>query len=212
MLRGHGFKSCSRVSHVALILLFYTNPNSYAALEAATSTSETHLSQIDTLEQELFELKGEIAGGRHVPPGVRVLSMAQNPEQEWFDARKEVMERLKGENEALMKRLRELEEAGVKTQQNQGGSDEGSTEGMVPRQSWELVCQEKEELETEVKQKEKRLKRLKEVCIKFSSTTSYRTSLTINDRSSIQKAQSSEMPSHPSLVSSSPSSRMEMCE
>ena len=35
-----------------------------------------------------------------------------NPEQEWFDLRQAAMDRFKGENQALMKRLKELEESG----------------------------------------------------------------------------------------------------
>jgi mitotic spindle assembly checkpoint protein MAD1 len=58
------------------------------------------------------------------------------------------MERLKDENEALIKRLRELKESGNVTG---GGRDD-----LVPRQSWEVV-----------KQKEKRLLRLQQVHTPF---------------------------------------------
>jgi mitotic spindle assembly checkpoint protein MAD1 len=91
-----------------------------------------------------------------VPPGVRVLSLKQNPAQEWSDLRQAVMDRLKGENEALIKRLRELEDSGH-VAGNGGGDD------LVPRQSWEVVSKEKTELEEVVKQKEKRLLRLQQV-------------------------------------------------
>ncbi|KAJ3497243.1 hypothetical protein NLJ89_g10374 [Agrocybe chaxingu] len=118
--------------------------------------TKQNLDKIEELEQTLFELRGEIAGGRHVPPGVRVLSMTDNPEQQWFDLRQAAMDRLKGENEALLKRLKELEESGARTAQNHG--DE-----LVPRESWELVNKEKLELEDVVKQKEKRLLRLQQI-------------------------------------------------
>ncbi|CAA7263882.1 unnamed protein product [Cyclocybe aegerita] len=118
--------------------------------------TKQNLDKIEELEQTLFELRGEIAGGRHVPPGVRVLSMTDNLEQQWFDLRQAAMDRLKGENEALMKRLKELEESGARAAQNPG--DE-----LVPRESWELVNREKLELEDVVKQKEKRLLRLQQI-------------------------------------------------
>jgi mitotic spindle assembly checkpoint protein MAD1 len=71
------------------------------------------------------------------------------------------MDRLKGENEALIKRLKELEEGGHRA--GDGGDD------LVPRESWEVVNKEKAELEEVVKQKEKRLLRLQQVCLSFFS-------------------------------------------
>ena len=121
--------------------------------------SKQNISKIEELEQSLFDLSGEIAGGRHVPPNVRVLSIKDNPEQEWFDLRQAAMDRLKGENQALMKRLKELEESGAKSTHI---DDKRNTE-LVPRESWELVNREKKELEDTVKQKEKRLLRLQQV-------------------------------------------------
>ncbi|KAF8057419.1 MAD-domain-containing protein [Lyophyllum atratum] len=138
-------------------------------LKEAETQIITHLEQIDTLEQTLFELQGEIAGGRHVPPGVRVLEMRDNPARAWVDLREAAMERLRGENEALMKRLREVEARapvqgqGEAEQETEGQG--GEREDLVPRESWELVNREKMELEEVVKQKEKRLLRLKQVYI-----------------------------------------------
>jgi mitotic spindle assembly checkpoint protein MAD1 len=128
------------------------------ALSEAESASEKHLERIEQLEQTLFELRGEIGAGHHVPPGVRVLSLKQNPAQEWSDLRQAVMDRLKGENEALIKRLKELEESGYSMAGGARGDD------LVPRESWEVVNKEKTELEDVVKQKEKRLLRLQQVC------------------------------------------------
>ncbi|KAF8345268.1 spindle assembly checkpoint component Mad1 [Amanita rubescens] len=120
--------------------------------------------RIDKLEQELFELTGEIAGGRHVPPGVRVLCMRENPEQQWFDLRQEAMNRLRGENEALLRRLGVLEEkakqAGVQGQTN---DEQAAGPDLVPKESFELAMKEKLELQDVVKQKEKRLLRLQQV-------------------------------------------------
>ncbi|KAJ6612824.1 hypothetical protein B0H10DRAFT_2051287, partial [Mycena sp. CBHHK59/15] len=85
------------------------------ALDAALSESKSQLEKIEQLEQELFELGGEIAGGRHVPP-----------------------------------------EGGARA--------EGVPDGdhLVPKESWDAVCKERDDLLGVVKQKETRLKRLKE--------------------------------------------------
>ena len=64
------------------------------------------------------------------------------------------MDRLKSENEALLKRLKDLEDTGVKLE---------GAEDLVPRESWDQVVREKQDLEGEVKQKEKRLLRLQQV-------------------------------------------------
>lgn len=127
-------------------------------MKEAEEAAEKHLEQIENLEQTLFELRGEIGTGRHLPPGVRVLSMRENPAQHWVDLSQAAMDRLKGENEALLKRLKELSESGVVSGENSIQSEE-----LVPRESWEVVHKEKLELEDELKQKEKRLLRLKQV-------------------------------------------------
>ena len=99
-----------------------------------------------------------------MPPGVRVLSLRENPAQAWADASQAAVERLRRENEALMRRLQELEDAGVRAEEKGEGEVKGEG-AMVPRESWEVVNREKVRLEEELKQKEKRLKRLQEVCL-----------------------------------------------
>ncbi|KAH6894833.1 hypothetical protein BKA70DRAFT_1439317 [Coprinopsis sp. MPI-PUGE-AT-0042] len=69
--------------------------------------------KIDELEQALFDPSREIAAGRHVPPRTRVLCTPENPDQAWVDLGQTTMDRLKGDNEALVKRLKELEESRV---------------------------------------------------------------------------------------------------
>ena len=69
------------------------------------------------------------------------------------------MDQLRGENEALLNRLKELEAA-----KPVAVADDGQeSAALVPRESWELVSKEKAELEEAVKQKEKRLLRLQQV-------------------------------------------------
>jgi mitotic spindle assembly checkpoint protein MAD1 len=62
--------------------------------------------KIEELEQTLFELRGEIGAGRHVPPGVRVFSLFANPAQDWADLCQAALDRLKEKNTALLERLR----------------------------------------------------------------------------------------------------------
>ncbi|KAK0204989.1 spindle assembly checkpoint component Mad1 [Desarmillaria ectypa] len=131
----------------------------HAALAQYKEENKHHLDKIDELEQKLFDLGGEIAGGRHVPPGVRILQLKENPLQDWVDLRQSAMDRLKGENEALIKRLKELEESG-----NKGAATSAQPgEELVPRESWELVSKEKADLEELVSRKEKRLLRLQQI-------------------------------------------------
>jgi mitotic spindle assembly checkpoint protein MAD1 len=68
--------------------------------------AEKDKEKIEELEQTLFELRGEIGAGRHVPPGVRVLSLCENPAQNWADLRQAALDRLKAENSATPTPLR----------------------------------------------------------------------------------------------------------
>ncbi|KAI0052786.1 MAD-domain-containing protein [Auriscalpium vulgare] len=127
------------------------------ALAESEAATEQHLEKIETLEQTLFELRGEIGAGHHVPPGVRILSMKENPAQEWFDLRQAALDRLKGENDALLKRLADLETQGVHTTATNGHAD------LIPRESLDVVSEEKRTLEDALKQKEKQMLRLRQV-------------------------------------------------
>ncbi|KAJ7057139.1 spindle assembly checkpoint component Mad1 [Mycena amicta] len=129
------------------------------SLEAALSGVDEQLKKIEQLEQELYDLSGEIAGGRHVPPGVRVLSFADTPELLGRDnpqARKAEIDKVKEENAALIQRIEALERGGA----HLAGP---STSSAIPKESWDAVCQKRDELEALVQQKTKRLSRLKEV-------------------------------------------------
>ncbi|QRV80982.1 spindle assembly checkpoint component mad1 [Ceratobasidium sp. AG-Ba] len=114
---------------------------------------EAHEQTIENLEQTLFELRGEVAAGTHVQPGTRILQLADNPEARWFAMREEEVGRMREEISVLRGRVAE------------GGQVHQSTDsdGGVPRETYENLQREKEELEEVVKQKEKRLLRLKSV-------------------------------------------------
>ncbi|KAH6892853.1 hypothetical protein BKA70DRAFT_838011 [Coprinopsis sp. MPI-PUGE-AT-0042] len=64
--------------------------------------------KIDKLEHALFDLSGEIAGGRYVPPKARVLCMARTQTRHGL-----IFDKLRwmGENEALIEQLKQLEES-----------------------------------------------------------------------------------------------------
>lgn len=130
-------------------------------LEDARATVKTHEDKVEELEQTLWELRGKIGAGQHVPPGMRVLCLRDNPAQQWNDFRQSVVDRLKSENEALIKRLRELE--GCRALGQSVASESLKSEALIPRESWDVLDKEKKELEEVVKQKEKRLLRLQQV-------------------------------------------------
>jgi mitotic spindle assembly checkpoint protein MAD1 len=129
--------------------------------------------KIEELEQTLFELRGEIGAGRHVPPGIRVLSLSANPAQEWSDLRQAALDRLKEENAALLHRLSTLSSSSSNPDPNLATTTE--KESLVPRASWLAVCEEKARLEDELRQKEKRMLRLRQVFA--AKTTEFREAL-----------------------------------
>lgn len=124
-------------------------------LKDAEDAVEEGLTRIEELEQKLFDLGGEIGAGRQIPPGTRVLTFKDNPAQREVDLRQATLDRLKGENEALLEKLATLET---------GGRDaNASTADFVPKESWEVMKTEKAELVLALEHKEKRIKRLQEV-------------------------------------------------
>ncbi|KAH9165006.1 MAD-domain-containing protein [Lactarius sanguifluus] len=130
------------------------------ALEEREEEAEKDREKIEELEQTLFDLRGEIGAGRHVPPGVRVLSLCENPAQNWTDLRQAALDRLKSENVALLQRLSALDHHAPTNPHNSDANDE---EQLVPRASWAAVCEEKAQLEAELKQRDKRMLRLRQV-------------------------------------------------
>ena len=84
-----------------------------------------------------------------------------NPAQDWADLRQAALDRLKEENAALLQRLSAVETSGA-VNTTGSGTTTTATE-LVPRASWAAVCEEKAQLEEELRQKEKRLLRLRQV-------------------------------------------------
>lgn len=130
------------------------------ALEEARETINAHAHKVEDLEQTLWELRGNIGAGIHVPPGMRVVCLRDNPAQQWKDLRQSVLDRLKNENEALIRRLRDLESKATVVE-SEALTSKGND--LIPKESWDVLDNEKKELEETVKQKEKRLLRLQQV-------------------------------------------------
>lgn len=129
-------------------------------LKEAEEAVEEGLVKIEELEQKLFDLGGEIGAGRQIPPGTRVLTLRDNPAQREADLRQATLDRLKGENEALLEKLAALE--GDRQGPNPSSAD------FVPKESWEVMKAEKAELMSTLEHKEKRIKRLQEIYAKKS--------------------------------------------
>ena len=141
----------------AVCLWFFGRGRSFGPLDLsdAEGAVEGGLAKVEELEQKLFDLGWEIGAGRQIPPGIRVLTFKDNPAQQEVDLRQATLDRLKGENEALLKKLAELGSGGCDT--------DALSVGFVPKESWEVMKMEKAELTSALEHKEKRIKRLQEV-------------------------------------------------
>jgi mitotic spindle assembly checkpoint protein MAD1 len=84
-----------------------------------------------------------------------VLTLKDNPAQREVDLRQATLNRLKGENQALLEKLAALE--GGERDTNAPSAD------FIPKESWEVIKTEKAELALALEHKEKRIKRLQEV-------------------------------------------------
>lgn len=108
---------------------------------------------LEALNQQLWEAGVSITKGQTLPPNTSILQMQANPASEHFELRRQELNRLKAENLAFVRRLQDVEtEKGI-----------ADREGLVPRESWDNLNAEKEELLSTIAQKELRLLRLKQV-------------------------------------------------
>ena len=97
---------------------------------------------------------------------MRVLSLNANPAQDWADLRQAALDRLKEENAALLQRPSALYASGIHTAPSAidtAAARSSTTTELVPRASWAAVIQEQAQLEDELRQKEKRMLRLRQV-------------------------------------------------
>jgi mitotic spindle assembly checkpoint protein MAD1 len=122
------------------------------SLQSQITSFESTLSELQnantTLDAEVNDLMRRVASGEYNPKSERVIEFQNNPAAKIMAVRNQVLEDLRKENEALLR----------------SGGGSGGGEGSVPRESWERLCKEKEELE---RGHAKRLMRLKEVSFSF---------------------------------------------
>ena len=126
-------------------------------LQAARGEAAALEEKVTSLDEQLYRLQGDVGAGCHIPPGIRVLEMAGNPAAKWFGKREEDIQRLRKENEALRSMIGD----GVSPPARP--TDGTTAEGLVPRETLDVLIQEKAELEKTIKEKEKRLLRLQQV-------------------------------------------------
>ena len=124
----------------------------YKSLSTSNPQYQSLLDRIDQLEQQLLDLQGEIAAGRHVPPNTRVLQLADNPEKQWFDLRQQTMDELRQENKALFDRL-----------MDRPHEPSSSSSSLIPPQSYTSLQSSLSDLQSQLAQKEKRLLRLDQI-------------------------------------------------
>jgi mitotic spindle assembly checkpoint protein MAD1 len=156
-------------------------PNIVSALREEEEVAQKEGEKVEQLEQALFELRDKIGAGRHVPPGVHVLSLSANPVQDWVDLRQAALDRPKEEKAALLQRLSALETSGAHSAASSSDAPHtssiggpGQTVERVPRASWAAGFQETQ-LEEELRQKEKRMIRLRQAFT--ASTAAFREAL-----------------------------------
>jgi len=83
-----------------------------------------------------------------------VLSLSANPAQDWAELRQAALDRLKEDNPALLKRLSALQAFGthrVPPATDTAGDRSSTMTELVPHASWAAVCQEKAQLEDELR-------------------------------------------------------------
>lgn len=129
--------------------------------------------ELELMEQEngalasQVELLEENQGirGAYNPETHKVLEFRDSPDRVEHAIRSATLERLRSENEALLRRLRDLE-------RGQQGHDR---QALVPRESLETARADIEKLKEEVLQKEKLMKRITQVCRSPDSPLEQRT-------------------------------------
>lgn len=124
-------------------------------LAQAKTTLESQTSHIATLERDLADAELRLGSGEYNAKIWRCVEFAENPAARDHAIRKETLEKLRGENGALVERIKELE-----GRVGAGVTSEGH--GMVPRETYERL---KDEFEEKERGHEKRLMRLKEVSL-----------------------------------------------
>jgi mitotic spindle assembly checkpoint protein MAD1 len=127
-------------------------------IDSFSKTIEELTSANNALDAEVSDLMRRVASGEYNPSTERCIEFKNNPAAKATAVRTEALERLKSENDALLERLAVVDKTPV-TVVGQGASG-SNKDGLVPRESFERVVRDKEEME---RAHAKRLLRLKEV-------------------------------------------------
>lgn len=113
--------------------------------------------EIDSLAAQVEKLEeNQGIRGAYNPATTKVLEFRDSPDRVEHAIRTATLERLKSENEALLRRISTLETSGVRSGGAQG-------QGLVPKESLATLNTEIERLKTAVAQKDKMLQRISEV-------------------------------------------------
>ncbi|GFZ47899.1 hypothetical protein JCM24511_05646 [Saitozyma sp. JCM 24511] len=128
------------------------SPHPNIDIEALDSTIAQLTSANTTLDAEVNDLMRRVASGEYNPATERCIELRSNPASKVHAVRTKQLEDLRTENDALLQRLKSVD----KTPVSPGA--EGA--GLVPRESFERLSREKEDLE---RAHAKRLLRLKEI-------------------------------------------------
>ncbi|POY71151.1 hypothetical protein BMF94_5908 [Rhodotorula taiwanensis] len=128
-------------------------------LELMEQENEALASQVELLEEN------QGIRGAYNPETHKVLEFRDSPDRVEHAIRSATLERLRSENEASLRRLRDLE-------RGQQGHDR---QALVPRESLETARADIEKLKEEVLQKEKLMKRITQVCRSPDSPLEQRT-------------------------------------
>jgi predicted RNase H-like nuclease (RuvC/YqgF family) len=113
--------------------------------------------EIDSLAAQVEQLEeNQGIRGAYNPATTKVLEFRDSPDRVEHAIRTATLERLKSENEALLRRIGNLETSGVRTDQSQ-------QQDLVPKESLATLNAEIERLKTAVAQKDKMLQRISQV-------------------------------------------------
>ena len=117
--------------------------------------------EIDSLASQVEQLEeNQGIRGAYNPETTKILEFRDSPDRVEHAIRTGTLDRLRSENEALLRRIGNLETSGVR-------SSATSDQDLVPKESLTTLQAEIERLKTAVSQKDKMLQRISQVSDSF---------------------------------------------